>query len=95
MAVYGNYAFTDKVGFGARYEVFDNTGGARALTAADGTGVSVNSLTFTGNFTVADGHLLLKPELRVDSYSKNKFIDGDGALTKSQTTLGLAAIFKY
>ncbi len=95
VAVYGNYAFSDKAGFGARYEVFDNTNGARALVAADGSGVSVNSLTFTGNFTLADGHLLLKPELRVDSYSKNKFIDGDGNLTKSQTTLGLAAIFKY
>ena len=95
VALYSNYAFSDKAGFGARYEVFDNTNGARALVAADGSGVSVNSLTFTGNFTVADGHLLLKPELRVDSYSKNKFIDGDGKLTRSQTTLGLAAIFKY
>ncbi|MBC8155738.1 MAG: porin [Bacteroidetes bacterium] len=95
VAVYGNYTFSDKVGFGARYEMFDNESGARALVAADGSGVGVNSLTFTGNFTVADGHLLLKPELRVDSYSKNKFIDGDGNLTTSQTTLGLAAIFKY
>ena len=95
VAVYGNYAVSDKFGFGARYEVFDNTGGARALTAADGSGVSVNSLTITGNITVADGHVLLKPELRVDSYSKNKFIDGDGKLQKGQTTLGMAAIFKF
>ncbi len=95
VAVYGNYAVSDKFGFGARYEVFDNAGGARALTAADGTGVTVNSLTITGNFTVADGHVLLKPEFRVDSYDKNKFIDGDGKLQKSQTTLGMAAIFKF
>lgn len=95
VALYGNYAVSDKFGLGARYEVFDNTNGARALTAADGSGVSVNSITVTGNVTLADGHLLLKPELRLDSYSKNKFIDGDGKLTKSQTTLGLAAIFKY
>lgn len=95
VAVYGNYTFSDKIGLGARYEIFDNTGGARALIAADGSGVSVNSLTFTGNVTLADGHLLLKPELRVDSYSKNKFINEDGNLTTSQTTLGLAAIFKY
>lgn len=95
VALYTNYAISDKFGLGARYEVFDNTGGARALTAADGTGVSVNSITITGNITAADGHVLLKPELRVDSYSKNKFIDGDGKLTKSQTTLGMAAIFKF
>lgn len=95
VAVYGNYAVSDKFGLGARYEVFDNSDGARALTAADGSGVSVNSLTVTGNITVADGHVLLKPELRIDSYSKGKFIDGDGALQKGQTTLGMAAIFKF
>ncbi len=95
VAVYSNYAFTDKFALGARYEVFDNTGGARALVAADGSGVKVNSLTVTGNLTIADGHVLLKPELRIDSYNKNKFIDGDGKLVKSQTTLGMAAIFKF
>lgn len=95
VAVYGNYAISDKFGLGARYEVFDNSGGARALTAADGSGVSVNSLTITGNITAADGHVLLKPELRIDSYSKDKFIDGDGQLQTGQTTLGMAAIFKF
>lgn len=101
VAVYTNYAFSDKFGLGARYEVFDNSEGARALVAADGSGVSVNSLTITGNITVADGHVLLKPELRVDSYSKDKFVDGDLPangilnLTQSQTTLGMAAIFKF
>ena len=95
VALYGNYAVSDKFGLGARYEVFDNSGGARALTAADGSGVNVNSMTITGNITVADGHVLLKPELRMDSYSKNKFTDADGKLLKSQTTLGMAAIFKF
>ncbi len=95
VALYSNYAFTDKFGMGVRLETFDNTGGARALVAADGTGVSVNSYTLTGNWTLADGHVLIKPELRYDGYSKNKFIDGDGKLTKSQTTFGLAAIFKF
>ena len=95
VAVYSNYAVSDKFGLGARYEVFDNTGGARALVAADGTGVSVSSITITGNITTGAGHVLLKPEFRVDSYSKNKFIDSNGALTKSQATLGMAAIFKF
>ena len=95
VALYSNYAFSDRFSLGARYEVFDNSSGARALTAADGSGVSVTSLTITGNITVADGHVLLKPELRTDFYSKDKFIDGAGALQKSQTTLGMAAIFKF
>ena len=95
VAVYANYAFTGKFGLGARYDQFDNTGGARALLAADGSGVSVTSITVTGNITVADGHVLLKPEFRMDSYSKNKFLDSDSKATKSQATLGMAAIFKF
>jgi hypothetical protein len=95
VALYSNYAVSDKFGLGVRLETFDNESGARALVAADGSGVSVTSITVTGNLTMADGHVLLKPELRYDGYSKNKFIDGDGKLTKTQTTLGLAAIFKF
>ncbi|QKZ13629.1 porin [Spirosoma sp. KUDC1026] len=95
VAVYTNYAFTDKFGLGARYEVFDNKSNVRGLTDAAGNGASVNSITITGNITMADAHVLLKPELRIDSYSANKFEKGDGSLTPSQTTLGMAAIFKF
>lgn len=95
VAVYSNYAFTDKFGLGVRYETFDNKSGVRALTDAAGLGASVNSITITGNITAADGHLLLKPELRIDSYSADKFEKNDGKLTPSQTTLGMAAIFKF
>jgi hypothetical protein len=95
VALYTNYAVSDKFGLGARYEVFDNTGGARAVLAADGSGVSVNSITLTGNLTMANGHVLIKPEFRLDSYSKDKFIDSDLKLTKSQATFGAAAIFKF
>ena len=95
VAVYSNYAFTDKFGLGVRYETFDNKNNVRALTDAAGNGASVNSITITGNITAADGHLLLKPELRIDSYSADKFEKNDGKLTPSQTTLGMAAIFKF
>ncbi|MVM32706.1 outer membrane beta-barrel protein [Spirosoma sp. HMF4905] len=95
VAGYANYAFTDKFGLGVRYETFDNKNGARALTDAAGNGASVNSITVTGNITAADGHVLLKPELRIDSYSANKFEKNDGSLTTSQATLGMAAIFKF
>ena len=55
----------------------------------------VSGVSITGNITTGGGHVLLKPEFRVDSYTKNKFINGDGTLTKSQATLGMAAIFKF
>jgi hypothetical protein len=95
VALYSNYAFTDKFSLGGRYEVFDNTSGARALRAADGSGTDVNSLTITATFTAAEGHLLIKPELRTDSYKTTQFVDGDGKDQKSQTTLGMHFIYKF
>jgi hypothetical protein len=54
---------------------------------------------------LADGHLLLKPELRMDVFKKmdgagneqsQQFMDSDGLYTNnSQTTLGMAAIYKF
>lgn len=101
VAVYSNYAFSDKFGLGVRYEHFDNTKGDRALVNGDGLGTSVNSFTVTGNFTLADGHLLLKPEFRMDAYPKapgsvQKFEDSDGNYTKSsQSTIAVHAIVKF
>ncbi len=104
-AGYLSYAASDLFSIGARYEYFDNTSGARALLNRLGNGTSVNSLTLTGNFTLADGHLLIKPEFRMDSYKKltgtgesgrQQFEDSKGGFTKnSQSTLGLAFIYKF
>jgi hypothetical protein len=59
---------------------------------------------------LAEGHLLLKPEIRMDSFKKldytdvglgdagnyQQFQDSKGNWTKnSQTTVGLALIYKY
>lgn len=95
VALYSNYAFSSTFGLGVRYETFDNSAGSRFLVAADGSGTSVNSFTVTANVTAADGHLLLKPEFRVDSYNKDQFYDDKGGLKSSQATLGMAAIFKF
>lgn len=98
-AVYPKYDISSTFSLGARYESFDNSNAVRGLriTNTDGsfTGVSVSSITFTPTITVADSHLLLKPELRIDTFDKNFFKDGDGKDTKSQTTLGLAMIYKF
>lgn len=80
-ALYMNYAFTGTFGLGLRVEGFDNTSGVRALrnAAAQNGGTNVTSITLTANITLADGHLLLKPEFRMDSFKKLDYTPAAGA----------------
>lgn len=102
-AVYANVALSDIFAIGARYENFNNKSGVRALVNSAGEGTRVNSFTLTGNFSLADGHVFLKPELRIDSYPKfgnssetQQFEDSNGNFSKnSQTTLGMAFIYAF
>ncbi len=113
-ALYANYAITDVFGLGLRGEVFDNTAGVQYMNTVVGeddagdaifAGTNVTSLTATGNITLAEGHLLLKPEIRVDMVKKvegaglesyQQFEDSNGNFTKnSQTTVGVAFIYKF
>lgn len=99
---------------GVRGEVFDNTSGVQYLKAKIGedeegndilAGTNVTSLTATGNITLAEGHLLLKPEVRMDMVKKvdgpgmdsfQQFEDTSGNFTNnSQTTVGVAFIYKF
>lgn len=95
VALYTKYDFTSTFSLGARMETFDNKDGVRGLKLPSGQGTSVNSFTITPTFSVADGHLLLKPELRIDSYDTNFFKDGDGVAKNNQTTLTWAMIYKF
>jgi hypothetical protein len=103
VAVYANTALTDNFGIGARYEYFNNDNGVRALLTRGGAGTKVNSVTLTGNISLADGHILVKPEFRLDAYPKlsgageeQQFEDSKGDWTKnSQTTFGVAFIYKF
>lgn len=101
IAGYANLALSDYFGLGARYEFFDNSNGARALLDFNGQGTSVNSFTLTGNINLADGHVILKPEFRIDSYAarsngEQQFEDSNGNFTeKSQSTLGIGFIYKF
>jgi hypothetical protein len=103
--LYVAYKFSDIFSLGTRLEYFDNTSGARALLT-NGEGTDVNTYTLTGNFTLADGKLLLKPEFRFDSFQKKQgpagedapqqFVDESGNFTlHTQATVGMAAIYKF
>lgn len=103
------YAISDVFSLGFRGEIFDNKSGARGLRNVDGLGqqlgASANTYTLTGTFTLAEGHLLLKPEFRMDVFNNldgagneksQQFMDSKGEYTKnSQSTLGMAAIYKF
>jgi hypothetical protein len=117
--LYLTYAVKENFSIGFRGERFDNKSGARGLrnveqvadpldptqTVGSVIGASANTFTLGSTITLADGHLLLKPELRMDVFDKLKgtlnensqqFMDSDGNYTKnSQTTLGMAAIYKF
>lgn len=94
VAFYTNYAITDIVGVGVRYETFEDTHYVRYI------GTTNNSFTVTTPITLADGHLIVKPELRIDNAKDSKdgfkyYEDKSGNGTSSQQTLGVAFIYKY
>lgn len=109
VAFYGNYKITDWLGFGARYEHFNDMNGVRYLNGVN------NALTLTAPITLGDGRLVVKPELRWDTGSigpnlGSGYTDTAGNTTKAggglyqnaagdqsntQTTFGFAFIYKY
>jgi len=100
--LYTTYTFSKCFALGTRLEYFDNTAGARSLLT-NGKGTSVESITLTGNISLSDGNLLLKPEVRSDIFNRTgtsedvqQFMDRQGAFTRNyQVTAALAAIFKF
>ncbi len=103
--LYLAYKITDMFSIGTRLEYFDNTNGVRGLLT-QGKGTDVKTYTLTGNFSLADGRLLLKPEFRFDDFKKftsssgedniQQFLDSDGNFSKhTQATIGMAAIYRF
>lgn len=60
--VYAMYDFTDNQQGAFRYEYFDDDDGAK------GFGISMYSLTYTHNITIAE-NLLIRPEVRYNKYN--------------------------
>jgi hypothetical protein len=89
VAFYTNYAISDVLGIGVRYESFSDTNHVRYIQEKN------TSLTVTAPITVADGRIIFKPELRIDTAGKVYYEDKDGNAVKGQQTLGMAFIYKY
>jgi hypothetical protein len=89
VAFYTNYAISDVVGIGVRYETFNDDKYVRYI------GTKNTSLTVTAPITVADGRIIFKPELRIDTAAKAYYEDQNGNAVKGQQTLGMAFIYKY
>ncbi len=91
-AFYANYKITDFLGIGVRYEHFNNKSGARNNLI----GTINNALTVTLPITLSDGHVILKPEFRVDAApGRGQYKDNTGKGIDHQTTIGMAFIYKY
>ncbi len=77
------------VGLGLRYEYFEDQHAVRYLQTRN------HSVTLTAPVTLGAGKLLLKPELRYDLASSAYYENALGQGVHSQTTLGMAFIYKY
>lgn len=103
--LYVNVKLTENFALGTRLEYFDNRDGARALLT-QGKGTDVETVTLTGNLSLAEGRLTLKPEFRFDHFRKQtgsageevpqQFAGSNGDFNRNtQSTIGLAAVYKF
>ena len=88
-ALYTNYAFSDVVGVGVRYEYFEDQHAVRYLQTTN------HSVTVTAPITLAAAKLLVKPEFRFDASPSHYYENSLGQGVTTQTTLGVAFIYKY
>lgn len=86
-ALYPQIATSDSFSIGLRGEYFALHGDGDDLP-------SVLATTLTGSYTV--DNLIIKPEIRLDSWSNNEpFVDNDGAFSDSLAAFTLAAIVTF
>ncbi|HEX8327626.1 MAG TPA: porin [Hymenobacter sp.] len=89
VALYTNYAINDVVGVGVRYEYFEDKNAVRYLQTSN------NSVTVTAPITLAATKLIVKPEFRFDASPDKYYENSVGTGRKTQSTLGVAFIYKY
>ncbi|ASV29148.1 outer membrane beta-barrel protein [Maribacter cobaltidurans] len=87
-AIYPQVTTSESFAIGLRGEYF--------ATTQDGfDDVPVTALTLTGSFTKEN--LIIKPEIRLDSFGKDNepFFDSNGGTTNSLSSFALAAIYSF
>lgn len=87
-ALYPQLSTSDSFALGLRGEYF--------VATADGfDDVPVTALTLTGSFT--KDNLIIKPEIRLDSFGDNNdpFLDSDGIATNNLSSFLIAAIYTF
>ncbi|WP_035567738.1 outer membrane beta-barrel protein [Hymenobacter sp. IS2118] len=89
VALYTSYAFSDVLGLGVRYEYFEDKHAVRYLQTSN------NSVTVTAPITLAATKLIVKPEFRFDASPDKYYENSGGTGRKTQSTLGVAFIYKY
>ncbi|WP_040280194.1 outer membrane beta-barrel protein [Psychroserpens damuponensis] len=90
IALYPQYTLSDELSIGLRGEYF-------GYHAEDGEDLpSVIGATLTGSYIV-DSNLIIKPEIRLDSWSNNDaaFFDADGEDSSSLAAFTIAAIYTF
>ncbi|ALJ05334.1 hypothetical protein APS56_09440 [Pseudalgibacter alginicilyticus] len=88
-ALYPQYATSDAFSLGLRGEFYGLHGDANPAEE------SVLALTLTGSLVV-DNNLIIKPEIRLDSWSDNMpYVDSDGAASDNLAAFTLAAIYSF
>lgn len=88
LAGYARYAVGEKLALNARAEFFSDEDGARTGTAQE-----LWEVTFTPEYAVNE-NLVIRAEYRHDVSDKDVF-DKDGALSDTQDTLGLNAVYHF
>ncbi|WP_405606382.1 outer membrane beta-barrel protein [Polaribacter sp. Asnod1-A03] len=90
-ALYPQLATSDSFSLGLRAEAYGFHGDGDDLA-------SVFATTLTGSYTI--DNLIIKPEIRLDSWSNydgsfGNFIDSDGAATDKLSSFAIAAIYSF
>jgi hypothetical protein len=97
-ALYMNYGFSDHFLLSLRSETFSDQDGVRYIGYALGKGI-YNEFTLTGDITLENGNLHIKPEFRIDIANKDIFVldptSSNPKAVNTQPTLGMAAIYSF
>ncbi len=90
-ALYPQYQTSENFAIGLRAEYFKELEDGGVVYGAD---VETLAFTLTGSATVGE-HLIIKPELRLDSTSEDVFLDSDLDFTGSLASFVLAAVYSF